>query len=179
MNNYRQDNRSGGRRFGGGGGYRGRDSGPREMFDAVCDQCGKKCKVPFRPSGGKPIYCSDCFESKGGARGSDRGRGRPDGRSSDNSSRQIIEKLDLLNSKLDKIIKTIGMQEDVKAAGKKAEAEEKVVVKEAKVKEEKKEEETVFEAEVQEERKDDDVKTVPAETAKTSESTAKKEPKKK
>jgi len=45
------------------GGFGGRDSGPREMFDAVCVNCGKNCKVPFKPASGKPIYCSDCFES--------------------------------------------------------------------------------------------------------------------
>lgn len=59
----RDFNRSGGNRRGGrsfGGGNR------PEMFDAVCDQCGKECKVPFRPSGDKPIYCSECFEEKGG-----------------------------------------------------------------------------------------------------------------
>lgn len=39
-----------------------RDSrGPREMFDAVCSECGKPCKVPFQPTGDRPIYCSDCF----------------------------------------------------------------------------------------------------------------------
>lgn len=35
--------------------------GKREMFDAVCSECGKPCKVPFQPSGNRPIYCSDCF----------------------------------------------------------------------------------------------------------------------
>ena len=35
--------------------------GRREMFDAVCSECGKPCKVPFQPSGNRPIYCSDCF----------------------------------------------------------------------------------------------------------------------
>ena len=62
----RDFNRSGGNRrgdrrsFGGGRGDR------PEMFDAICDQCGRECKVPFRPSGDKPIYCSECFEEKGG-----------------------------------------------------------------------------------------------------------------
>ena len=32
------------------------------MHNAVCDDCGDDCKVPFKPSGGKPIYCSRCFE---------------------------------------------------------------------------------------------------------------------
>ena len=60
----RDFNRSGGNRRGDrrsfGGGNR------TEMFDAICDQCGRECKVPFRPSGDKPIYCSECFEEKGG-----------------------------------------------------------------------------------------------------------------
>jgi CxxC-x17-CxxC domain-containing protein len=45
-----------------GGGYGGRSSGPREMFDATCSNCGKDAKVPFRPTNGKPVYCSDCFQ---------------------------------------------------------------------------------------------------------------------
>ncbi|HOG53748.1 MAG TPA: zinc-binding protein, partial [Bacillota bacterium] len=26
-----------------------------------CSQCGAPCKVPFQPSGDKPVYCSECF----------------------------------------------------------------------------------------------------------------------
>jgi CxxC-x17-CxxC domain-containing protein len=48
---------------GGGGGYGARSSGPREMFDATCSSCGKEAKVPFRPTNGKPVYCSDCFRT--------------------------------------------------------------------------------------------------------------------
>ena len=44
-----------------GGGY-GR--GSREMHDAVCAQCGKDTQVPFRPSGDRPVYCSDCFSKQ-------------------------------------------------------------------------------------------------------------------
>ena len=33
----------------------------REMFDAVCAQCGKECKVPFNPTEGQAVYCSECF----------------------------------------------------------------------------------------------------------------------
>jgi CxxC-x17-CxxC domain-containing protein len=47
---------------GGDGGYRERRS--REMFDAVCAECGKTAQVPFRPSGMKPVYCSDCFQNR-------------------------------------------------------------------------------------------------------------------
>src|SRR5207249_1727817 len=48
----------GGRSFGGGGG--GYDRAPRQMYPAVCAQCGKETEVPFLPSGEKPVYCSDC-----------------------------------------------------------------------------------------------------------------------
>ncbi len=44
-----------------GGGYRERR--PRELFEAVCADCGKTASVPFRPSGSKPVYCSDCFQN--------------------------------------------------------------------------------------------------------------------
>ena len=61
------DNEGGGYSNGGGGGG-GRYGGgyerrPREMFEAVCANCGKTASVPFRPSGARPVYCSDCFES--------------------------------------------------------------------------------------------------------------------
>ena len=49
---------------GGGGGYR--DRGPREMFNATCSNCGNEAKVPFRPTSGKPVYCSDCFRTMRG-----------------------------------------------------------------------------------------------------------------
>src|SRR5215207_1017400 len=49
---------------GGGGGYR--DRGPREMFEATCSSCGKEAQVPFRPTSGKPVYCSDCFRTQRG-----------------------------------------------------------------------------------------------------------------
>ena len=40
------------------GGYERR---PREMFSATCASCGREAQVPFRPTGSKPVYCSDCF----------------------------------------------------------------------------------------------------------------------
>ena len=38
-------------------GYRG----PRQMFHAVCADCGKETEVPFEPREGRPVYCSDCY----------------------------------------------------------------------------------------------------------------------
>ena len=49
----------GGSSYGADGGYGNR--GPREMFTATCSSCGKDAQVPFRPTSGKPVYCSDCF----------------------------------------------------------------------------------------------------------------------
>jgi CxxC-x17-CxxC domain-containing protein len=50
----------------GGGGYGSRDRAPREMFTATCSNCGNEARVPFRPTNGKPVYCSDCFRSMRG-----------------------------------------------------------------------------------------------------------------
>jgi CxxC-x17-CxxC domain-containing protein len=42
----------------GGGGGRG---GQRQMFKAVCAECGSETEVPFQPNQDKPVYCSDCY----------------------------------------------------------------------------------------------------------------------
>jgi CxxC-x17-CxxC domain-containing protein len=48
----------GGAGFGNGG-----VRGPRQMFAATCSKCGRSTEVPFQPTNGKPVYCSDCFRS--------------------------------------------------------------------------------------------------------------------
>ena len=35
----------------------------RQMFPAVCAQCGKNTEVPFEPREGRPVYCSDCYST--------------------------------------------------------------------------------------------------------------------
>jgi len=35
----------------------------REMFEAVCVACGGPARVPFQPTGDRPVYCSKCFEA--------------------------------------------------------------------------------------------------------------------
>ena len=50
--------------YSGGGSGGGYDRGPREMFSATCSSCGREAQVPFRPSGEKPVYCSDCFSTQ-------------------------------------------------------------------------------------------------------------------
>jgi CxxC-x17-CxxC domain-containing protein len=78
------------------------------MFKAVCSNCGKDCEVPFEPTNGKPVYCSDCFEKMGGGgesrRFQDRGPRRPDFARRDSSGPQNDEQLEVISRKLDKIL---------------------------------------------------------------------------
>jgi CxxC-x17-CxxC domain-containing protein len=63
--------------YGSSGGYSSGGRGEREMFSATCSSCGQEAKVPFQPSSDKPVYCSTCFQQRGGSdRGGYAGRGR-------------------------------------------------------------------------------------------------------
>jgi len=42
---------------------RGFNSGPREMHEVTCADCGKKTEVPFKPDGNRPVYCRECFQN--------------------------------------------------------------------------------------------------------------------
>lgn len=57
-----------GRRSGRDNSFRRGNRGDGRMYDAVCSECGKDCQVPFRPSGEKPVFCSECFEKQNGGR---------------------------------------------------------------------------------------------------------------
>lgn len=35
----------------------------RQMFDAVCADCGQPTQVPFRPREDRPVYCRECFQN--------------------------------------------------------------------------------------------------------------------
>jgi CxxC-x17-CxxC domain-containing protein len=130
MADFRRDNRGGGNRFGGGGRSFGRpnfekkswdkggDRGEVTMHEATCAECGDKCEVPFRPMQGKPVYCKNCFATKGGSRGGDdRGPRRdfaPRQEERQFSKPQFIggnddtkRQLELLNTKFDKLIKLV------------------------------------------------------------------------
>ncbi|MFC1917266.1 CxxC-x17-CxxC domain-containing protein [Chloroflexota bacterium] len=52
-------------RYGSGGNsYGSGDYGnrpQRQLFPAVCADCGKETEVPFEPTQGRPVYCSDCY----------------------------------------------------------------------------------------------------------------------
>lgn len=117
--------RFGGNDRGGRGGDRGGFGGRSEvtMHQATCSECGKRCEVPFRPTGEKPVYCNDCFGSKREGtfndRGNDRG-GREDRPSRDFSKpsfskpatddraiADLKKEIETVNSKLDAVIKMI------------------------------------------------------------------------
>ena len=38
--------------------------GPREMFTAICAQCGREAQVPFQPQVDRPVYCAECFAQR-------------------------------------------------------------------------------------------------------------------
>ncbi|MBI4407510.1 MAG: hypothetical protein HY565_03355 [Candidatus Kerfeldbacteria bacterium] len=111
----------------GGSAYGGRDRNEdREMFQATCTECGKSCEVPFKPSGGKPVLCRDCFRVARGNDHGDRGdRGSRDSGSRDFSYRDVNDRhseggnvggksaehfdqqFAQLNEKLDRILKRL------------------------------------------------------------------------
>lgn len=103
MGNFNRGSRSGGGRDFERSGFRDRDSrGPVQMHQAVCDNCRKDCEVPFRPTSGKPIFCSNCFGDK--KRGGDRSRERFQPQANQFASGATKEQFEQLNHKLDKIL---------------------------------------------------------------------------
>lgn len=90
--------------------------GGLELFEVTCDKCGRKCDVPFKPTGNKPVYCRTCFrqnesgesgdnfESKGKFRDRSREKFSDDFESKSNISSKDVE---IINRKLDKIMKAL------------------------------------------------------------------------
>jgi CxxC-x17-CxxC domain-containing protein len=76
------------------------------MHEAICAKCGKSCQVPFRPTGDKPVYCSDCFRQQNDS-GSSGGFGSRE-RSPVSAQPGIsVDQFKQLNIKLDKILKLL------------------------------------------------------------------------
>ena len=66
-----------------------------EFTKVTCASCGKECEVPFKPKTDKPVYCRDCFDKPG--KGS-------------TSSKPSSKELDVINKKLDKIMKALKIE---------------------------------------------------------------------
>ena len=75
----------------------------RQMYDAVCSQCGKDCQIPFQPRPGREVFCSRCFEQNRGAE-----TGRSEQRSFDKprpiEAPNYKAQFEALNAKMDKIL---------------------------------------------------------------------------
>jgi len=90
--NFRRSGRRNSERFGRRDSGRSNRPEKRTMHEAICDKCGKRCEVPFIPTEGKPIYCSDCF----------RNIEKPESKNN-----QFAKDFEQINAKLDKIIKAL------------------------------------------------------------------------
>jgi CxxC-x17-CxxC domain-containing protein len=106
---FRRNGFGGGRREGGFGGGREGGFSERKRFtetEVVCAKCGKNTTVPFKPTGDRPVLCSDCFrrggDSSSGVRPSLEPRTSSMGAQPGNSS-----ELKQINAKLDKILKIL------------------------------------------------------------------------
>lgn len=65
-----------------------------KMTKVICSLCGKECEVPFKPTSSKPVYCDECFAkiNKG------------------NSNKISNKDFDIINEKLDKIMKALKIE---------------------------------------------------------------------
>ena len=83
----------------------------KQMHDAVCDACGENCQVPFRPTSGKKIYCSNCFDKNGGT--------NKGGRNLTNKT-EYSDHLDAIHTKLNMIMDALGLDGSKKQRKEKA-----------------------------------------------------------
>lgn len=82
----------------------------KRLFKATCAECGNTCEVPFQPSSGKPVYCSNCFGKN------DKGKS--------NGSNSSNEQFEILNAKLDKILRALQVTTVVEPVVKKEKVQE-------------------------------------------------------
>ena len=61
------------------------------MTKVICSQCKKECEVPFKPTSNKPVFCDKCFSK----------------RDRDSPQVQPNKDLDIINEKLNKIMKAL------------------------------------------------------------------------
>jgi CxxC-x17-CxxC domain-containing protein len=78
----------------------------KKMFSATCSECGRPCEVPFRPTGDKPVYCSNCFGKNNAGQG-DKFKNKPNKVSGDFAASKPTGDFSALNAKLDKILRAL------------------------------------------------------------------------
>lgn len=119
FNNGRSGSQTGVKRYGKQSDDHYRNGSPI-MHKAICSDCGRECEIPFKPTQGKPVFCSKCFEQKDGGgrenRGNRRGqrdrRDRRDGSGAFKNDSNIEKKIDILNRKLDKVLKALEVKDE-------------------------------------------------------------------
>jgi CxxC-x17-CxxC domain-containing protein len=107
-NKYGKDRRDSGRPR-----FDSRDSRPHQMHDAVCADCKGDCKVPFMPSSGKPVFCSNCFEKRGNGNNNSRKPSYSRDKFSPRDSKPQVnynKQFEIVNTKLDKIMKALNLE---------------------------------------------------------------------
>lgn len=79
------------------------------MFKTICSKCNKECEVPFVPTGTRPVFCRDCFQSN---RVSEPRSSNFEARGANQAVRPVSQpqyggQFEALNQKLDKILKIL------------------------------------------------------------------------
>jgi CxxC-x17-CxxC domain-containing protein len=69
-----------------------KQSRTQQPHQVMCASCGKDTTVPFRPTGVKPVYCRECFESKDIQKESRQTRSKRVFRASDKTSKKPVER---------------------------------------------------------------------------------------
>lgn len=84
--------------------------GPKTMHSAICSGCGQSCEVPFRPTGEKPVFCSNCFSEQRGESSSPSRFPRREtsvAPRTDRGLEEIKSQLVALNTKMDKLLEVL------------------------------------------------------------------------
>lgn len=114
-----RDRRDGG--FSRGGNNFSPDFNAPQMHKTSCTSCGNMAEVPFKPTGDKPVLCSNCFGSqRDGGRGGDRRDGgnkgcffnRPSAPDQSKDVRALQDQMKALHVKMDAVMKSLGLVSD-------------------------------------------------------------------
>ncbi|MBR9676713.1 hypothetical protein GOV04_01065 [Candidatus Woesearchaeota archaeon] len=73
-----------------------------EFTEVTCASCSTKCKVPFKPTSNKPVFCEDCFKKQD--------KSKPVRSSRESYNKPSERDLDIINEKLNKIMKALNIE---------------------------------------------------------------------
>ena len=110
----------------------------KQTYPVTCSECATATTVPFKPSADRPVYCADCFTKRRATQNplkkntSNGGQNntQPQNRQHNGAAvglGEIKRSLDILNSKLDRLIQAA--EATPKKVAKKTVAKKKAVAK--------------------------------------------------